>query len=218
MTDPEDIQDPVTGAFDEYVIAFRSGQGDPAPFLSRFEGRERQELALLIEVFIETAPASNPETGDPRFEKVFERVLAEVDGASGGLSEMVRGLRAKLGLGQVEVVKELSSALDATPAEVNKIDGYYHDLEWGTLPSSGISKKVYDALASILQTKPGTLKEAGAALGPGRPSSAGMAFARTVDETEFELDGQESPAMDVPSGNFRASDPPDRIDDLFTGG
>ena len=218
MSEPDETPDMITSAYDEYVKAFRAGHGDPGPFLDRFEGRERQELLLLIEAFIETGPVSSPDPGDARFEQVFERVLADVDGASGGLSELVRGLRAKLGLGQVEVVRELATALKASPTEQEKIDGYYHDLEWGTLPSSGISPKVFDSLAMILKTKATTLRNAAAELGSGSASSAGMAFARTVDENEFQLDVQESPGMDVPSGNFRASDPPDRIDQLFTGG
>jgi hypothetical protein len=210
--------DKITAAFDAYVEAFRKGDGDPTPFLKLFTGENRRELEILVDAFLETGPKADfdPDAPlDPEVEMITASVMERFDGATGALSELVRGLRAKLGLGQFEVVRELAISLDASPAEQEKIDGYYHDLEWGTLPSSGISSKVFDALARILKTNPAALREAAKGLGPGRAPSAGMAFARTVVEVDF---AQESPAMDVPSGNFRASDPPDRIDELFTGG
>lgn len=214
MSEPDQI----TAAFDAYVEFFRKGDGDPTPFLNRFQGEDRRELEILVDAFLETGPKADLDPDappDPEVEMITASVMERFDGATGALSELVRGLRAKLGLGQVEVVRELAIALKASPAEHEKIDGYYHDLEWGTLPSSGISTKVFDSLARILKTNSVVLQEAATELGPGRTSSAGTAFARTVVEIEF---AQESPAMDVPSGNFRASDPPDRIDQLFTGG
>ena len=95
MSESPDKPDIVTRAFDEYVASFRGGHGDPAPFLDRFEGRQRKSLALMIEAFVETGPRSNPDPADPRFEKIFDRVLAQVDAPSGGLAEFLAKARQK---------------------------------------------------------------------------------------------------------------------------
>ena len=221
MSESEETPDMVSSAFDEYVDAFRSGHGDPEPFLNRFEGRERQELMLLIEAFIETGPVSNPDPADPRFESVFEKVLAEVDGPSGGLSELLATLRQKAGKTQAAVVAALSKSIQATPAEAEKIDEYYHQLEWGSLPASGLNDKLYSMLGKILQADPESLKEAARSPGSRYGAPSGPIFARSLDKTKRNDDASIAPAFGMSFAKESLDEVPvrpDRIDRLFTGG
>lgn len=215
----ENNPDPVTEAYDEYVAGFRAGHGDPSPYLDRFEGRERRELELLIESFIATGPVSDPDPADPRVDAIFERVLAELDGQSGGLSEYLALLRQKAGKTQSAVVSALSKSVGATPAEAEKIDEYYHQLEWGSLPAGGLSERLYGMLGKILSTEPERLKEAAAAFGPRYGAASGPVFARSDNRVELDeasvaprIAGFASPDESDESAR------PDRIDELFTGG
>lgn len=229
--------DRVNALFDQYVAAFRAGRGNVSPFLDQLEGEEREELAVLIEAYIETGPVPEitPERlEDPALVELTARVTAEIGGAAGGLSRLLVTLRQRLKLQRTEVVDQLASELEAKDAEKEKVHDYYHDLEWGSLPAAGISDRVFDSLARILKTRVGELRAAGRDLGPGRTASGpGLIFSRTVpgeamlspdfmasiDADRFEEEtvdgafGQASPGL-----VRRRNDPPDRIDQLFTGG
>ena len=213
--------DEITKAFDEYVAAFRAGHGDPNPYLERFSGDDRRELEVLVDAFLETGPRAEVDLSavpDPQIEAIAERVAERVGASSGGLSALVLGLRKQLALKSSDVVAELAAAYKATPAEREKIDAYYHDLEWGTLPASGISDSLLGSLARVLRTKAERLREASRELGPPRSRSTGLLFARMADDSEFELEGLAVNNLKASSGKARRADPPDRIDELFTGG
>ncbi len=216
-----DASDQITVAFDEYVAAFKAGDGDPTPFLERFQGEDRRELEVLVDTFLESGPRAKVDLSgqpDEQVEAVADAVMARISGRSGALAELLLGLRGELLLKQSDVVSELATAFDASPEEREKIDGYYHDLEWGTLPASGVGDGVLDTLARILKTNRERLREAGRALGPSQASATGPVFARMADDAEFELEGVASMESPEATGEARRSDPPDRIDQLFTGG
>lgn len=212
--------DEISQAFDQFVAAFRAGDGDPSPFLDRFQGDERRELETLVDAFLESGPRADVDLSaakDPRLEAIAESVLARTGGASGGLSGMVRDLREELLLKQSDVVGALAGDLAANEQETEKIDAYYHDLEWGTLPAAGIKDQLLDSLAGVLKTSREKLRAAGRALGPSGASAAGPVFARMADDAEFEVESVASMDLQAPTGQARRSDPPDRIDELFTG-
>lgn len=213
--------DKISAAFDEYVVAFRRGEGDPTPFLERFEGEERLELELMVDGFLDTAPISDFDPSgvpDPGIRAITDSVMTRFDGRTGALSELLRNLRGKLRLKQTDVVGELASSFNANEAETEKIDGYYHDIEWGTLPAAGINDSVYESLARIFKTKASALKEAAGMLGPGAASDVPGVYARLADDAGAELEIVADMAVPPPSGTGRRADPPDRIDELFTGG
>ena len=90
---------------------------------------------------------------------------------------------------------------------------YYHGRERGTLPATGVSDRVLDALATIVGVSAERLREAGregagAAPGP----AATVAFAR-VGEPDPQYADEGRPAG-AGAGEQEAHD---EIDDLFTG-
>lgn len=216
MTDPEETPDPVTGAFDDYVIAFRAGHGDPSGILNRFEGRERKELELLIEAFIATGPVSDPDPDDPRISAIVELVLDELEVPASGLAPMLAALRHRAKLTQQAVVEAIARSVGASRDETEKIDSYYHRLEWGSLSADGLSEDLFGILTKVLGAKPGQLRNA--ATLSDQPSGSGMIFAR-ADELELNDDASVAlgdAVMSSPSPDAKSR--PDRIDELFTGG
>jgi|GEM_PF-5518138 len=220
MTEIEDTPDRVTRAFDEYVESFRTGRGNPGPFLDRFEGGERKELDLLIEAFIATAPVSEPDPSDPRIAAIADQVVDELESTATGLAPMLARLRQKARLTQQAVVEAIAESIKASPSETEKIDVYYHRLEWGSLPPDGLSDRLFGLLAGILGVETGQLKEAANDSGVLLDVS-GEIFARAAEETDLGSDGAvafRKTGMDGPPPEEDSDSRPDRIDELFTGG
>lgn len=201
-----------------YVAQFRRGEGDPGPVMAGLDQESRRILGLKIEAFLETGPVPDPETmnpDDPQIRKVAAELVPRLDGRTGGLSRLLARQREKLEISQAGMVEALAKELEASKPEEEKIDAYYHDLEWGTLPAAGLADQLLDALARILKTTSKSLREAGGSLGPARASSTGPVYARMVEEDGAAYD------LAVPSSSAsqsRQATPPDRIDRLFTGG
>ena len=207
--------DPVDNAYNDYVDAFKAGEFDPRPFLARLDESERPRLGLLIDSFLEEAPAR--EYSEESFEASGARdlaasVLDSISGASGQWPVLLPKLRDEQGLMRSQVVERLATELDADESEAEKVGDYLHDMEWGTLPAWGVSTRVLEALAGIYRTTAQTLADAGRALGP-PTGRTGPVYLRVPSDQEYvALDDQEI------AHESRSADPPDRIDRLFTAG
>lgn len=221
-----DQPDPtVNERFDRYVESFRRGEADPDPVMAGLGVEARRQLGRKIDEFLETGPVPDPGMSSPASPEIAglaARIVPQLDGRSGGLSRMLTGRRQELGLSFETVVEDLAKELDATDEETEKIDAYYHDLEWGSLPAAGLADRLLDLLAKKLETTRAALREAGRALGPGRAASTGPVFARKVDDLAQGIPGDEAVAdySLAPSdlAGMRSATPPDRIDRLFTDG
>ncbi len=207
--------DPVENAFNDYVAAFKAGEFDPRPYLARLGESERPQLELLIDAFIEEAPAR--EYVEEDFESSGARDLAasvtgSISGASGQWPVLLPKLRDEQGLMRSQVVEQLAGELGADPSETKKVGDYLHDMEWGTLPAGGVSTRVLEALAGIYRTTAQALADAGRALGP-PTGRTGPVYLRVPSDQEYvALDDQEI------AHESRSAEPPDRIDRLFTAG
>jgi len=214
----EETDSVIRERFERYVEAYRSGHGDPDPAMEGLGEGERLRLGRMIDEYLESAPRpdialSSPD--DPEIQEIVTAIVPLLDGRSGGLSRLLVKRRHELELSQGEVIESLAAEFEASEPETGKIDAYYHDLEWGSLPAAGLTDRLLDSLAKILRTTRGNLREAGRALGPGRAGTTGPVFARNAGE----IGEAAGPGMTSPAGyGRRASSPPDRIDDLFTGG
>lgn len=214
MADEQEIR----RRYERYVEEFRQGEADPGPALAGLDEESRRILGLKIEAFLETGPVPDPEMmspDDPRVVEAAAALMPRLDGRAGGLSLLLARRRQKLELSQAGMVKALGQELGASEPEREKIDAYYHDLEWGTLPAAGLADQVVEAMARILRTTSDSLREAGRTLGPARASSTGPVYARMVEEDGAIHDIASAPSSVSPS---REATPPDRIDRLFTGG
>jgi hypothetical protein len=191
------------------------GPADPLDYLQRVEGSERAELETLIDGYLARAPrrtfdraafASSPARA------VAEELGRALGGASGTWPALLPRLRHRAQLRRADVVVRLAHELEAKPEQVHKVAGYYHQMEHGTLPASGVSDRVLEALARIVGDTADRLREAGrGGLGLPPAATAASAFARvgTPDPQYVEAEELMAPAS--------PAEPPDDIDALFTG-
>lgn len=204
-----------------FARAYEAGDGDPVPFMEGLDETGRRRFQMMVSDYLEENPERQRDVSrlkDPAMARLIGSVASRLDGASGGMSRLVVDLREGRHLLQEDVVEALATELDATDTEKEKIDDYYHDLEFGNLPARGISGKLLTSLGRILGTTAEKLREAGQALGPSGSPATGLIFTRMADDAEDVVVSGLMPSMEVPSGRERRSDPPDRIDELFTGG
>jgi hypothetical protein len=198
----------------EFMAEHRAGgKADPIEFVRRASPTERRELATLIDGYLARAPrtprARQP-SPEPRAEATIEALSRSIGGAAGRWPALLPQLRNRAGLKRRELVDQLAGALGVSGRE-SKVGRYYHEMELGLLPASGVSTRVLEALAKLVGTTASELRNAGAALGEGTGASGQVdAFARTA-------------FMEEPLAASRLDTAPDtqeqwdEVDELFRG-
>jgi hypothetical protein len=198
--------DDLNRLIEEYKAAFEAGEGDPRPFLERAAPADRALLAALIDAFLEEAPrrASAGHPGASRATDEVERTLA---GTAGLWPALLPRLRGRARLKRAEVVSQLAARLGAQ-GQQEKVGLYYHQMEQGLLPESGVSDTVLEALGRIVGYTAEALRKAGQLPAPGPPrADEGAVFARaTYGEPAEPSRGEERP------------EGWDEVDRLFRGG
>ncbi len=210
--------------FKEYVAEHRAGgEADPSAYLERVEGLDRDELATLIDAYLVRSPGRS---WDP---EAFEGSAAQglvpglersIGGEAGAWPVLLPRLRERARIRRAELVEQLAAAL-GVGGQTEKVAGYYHEMEQGSLDSSGVSTRVLEALAAIVGSSAEALRSAGEKFGEGRPPSEGTVFARVATpQPEYEAKGVEArPA--APEGSAAPAGSPEEateVDRLFTGG
>jgi hypothetical protein len=128
--------------FDEYASAYARGERPEArEYLAR-AGEDGNELARLIDGFLQAAPV--PEL-EPEVVELFEGWLA-------GDSSLLR-LRVARGMTRDRAVEELIDRLDLDRRKWAKVKRYYHQLEAGLLDLDRVDRRVFTALADALHTR-----------------------------------------------------------------
>jgi hypothetical protein len=200
----------VNRLLEEFIAEDRAGGvADPAVYLARVSGLDRDELTALIDGYLARAPRRAFDRA--AFEASPARgVAASLAGTSGTWPALLPRLRDRAQLRRAEVVSRLAAALGAADREA-KVAGYYHAMEQGSLPASGVSDRVLEALGRIVGESLEVLRSAGRATSSPPPMASGRAFARVASP---------APEFAAPAA---AAPPPapqtdrDEIDDLFAG-
>ena len=178
----------VDGLLAEYVSECHAGgEADPTRYLAQLHGAERAELAMLIDRFLVHQPRRSFDAAafrDSPAEALVDSLDASLRGQAGLWPALLPRLRHEAQLKRSDVVEQLAEALGA-PAQSEKVAGYYHLMEQGLLPPAGVSDKVLDALAKIVNVSAAALRRAGGAITPaGASSPADTIFARAVPAPE----------------------------------
>jgi hypothetical protein len=175
--------------FAEFADAYARGERpDAQAFLER-AGGDGDELARLIERFLQGVPAPSAGPQDAA-------LLAAWLGTEPPLLE----LRRRQGLRVDEVVDRLGAALEIDVKRQPRLKWYYQRLEGGTLDPAGVAMRVWQALAQIFAAPARDL--AGAWLSPPAPNAT---YLRAPLATSAAI-----PPMPGP-------DPDEEIDSLFAG-
>jgi hypothetical protein len=204
----------VTTLFEEFIERQLAGEGpDAFEYVEQLEGDEREELAELIDAYLEGAPrdAFDPHayTGSAA-ERAVEAIDRSVRGASGLWPAVLPRLRNRMAWKRSQVVDRLAQEL-GVPDRAEKVRTYYHDMESGTLASERVSDRVLDALASLYQWSAEALRAAGRPLGePGQAEQ--RVFARGM--VQPDADG---PLVDELERKYPEREQWDEVDELFLG-
>jgi hypothetical protein len=199
----------------EYVAEHRrGGAADPVEYLARAAPSDWGELAALIDGYLSRVPRTPlAERGgsDPRTEATIEALSRSIGGAAGVWPALLPRLRDRAGLKRRELVERLASALGVSGREP-KVERYYHEMELGTLPASGVSDKVLEALAGLVGSTAAELRRAGSVLGAddGGPAAQAAVFARTAS-----IEGATFSAPEIAASTGHAEW--DEVDELFCG-
>ena len=197
----------------EYASEYRAGgQADPTRYLAQLHGAERAELELLIDRFLIRQPRRSFDAAAFRgssAESLVESLDASLRGQAGLWPALLPRLRHEAQLKRSDVVEQLAEALGATQ-QSEKVAGYYHQMEQGLLAPAGVSDKVLDALARIVNVSATALRRAGEAITPaGASSPAHAVFARAVPAPEQDRAAEPTPPRTDPAR--------DDLDRLFLG-
>lgn len=176
------MSDRVDQIFEQFKAAHRAGEEvDPVQLLDRLEGTDRAELTALMDAYLTRAPrrewdqASYEQSPAPALVDSLSRSLR---GQAGLWPSLLPRLRNGARMKRADLVAELADRLGAG-GQREKVAGYYHEMEQGTLPAAGVTDTVLDALGAIVGESRDALRRAGEALGPGpEGGAAGPLFAR----------------------------------------
>jgi hypothetical protein len=129
------VADVVMRLFEEYAERFERGERpDLRAYLER-AGEGRDELASLVDVWLQVAPAPEPD----------EETVALTAAWIAGEPPLVT-LRARRGLRRAEIVDRIIERFSLDRAKRSKVERYYHEVETGQLAPS---PRIRDALVTI---------------------------------------------------------------------
>ncbi|MFN8150322.1 MAG: hypothetical protein U0R24_04230 [Solirubrobacterales bacterium] len=218
---------------DEFAAAFEAGESpNPADWLQRVDGEERQELEGLIDHYLMTAPrrAWDAKAYETSLTKIaIDRVIESRDGVSGTWPELLPRLRNQTKLKRSALIEQLAKAIGVgtAPPTVEKVGVYYNGMEHGTLAARGVSQRVLDALAGLVGTTGELLRSAGGSEPPPEPGAPAFARMAAPDLTYRAHQADRADGADAAAGEIAdmealadAAEPSGRdlVDELFTGG
>ena len=151
--------------FDEYAAAFTRGERPDVRMYLDLAGGGREELGLLIDAFLQAAPAPPP--SDEALRMVGARLV--VCAARGGVRRPRPARRE-------EVVDELLRTQGWPESQREKVKTYYHQLESGLLDARRVALPVLEAVARFLGVHVADFEGYRAP-----PTPAGV-YARVVDQ------------------------------------
>jgi hypothetical protein len=194
----------------EYKRAHRDGAADPGPFVARARAGDRPLLVALIDAYLEQAERRefSPEAYvGSRAAPAADAVHRSLAGSAGLWPALLPRLRGRAQIRRADLVRELAARLGAQ-SQQDKVASYYHQMEQGLLPASGVSDTVLEALGRIVHVAADALRRAGEMPAPGPPRSDEAAvFARTTGGVEGPREPAAAPAREW-----------DEVDRLFRGG
>jgi len=212
------MSDRVDQIFEQFKAAHRAGEEvDPVQLLDRLQGTDRAELAALMDAYLTRAPRR--EWDADAYERspapaLVDSLSRSLRGQAGLWPSLLPRLRDRARIKRADLVAELADRLGAG-GQRDKVAGYYHEMEQGTLPAAGVTDTVLDALGAIVGESRDALRRGGQAFGPGpEGGEPGALFARRASPSIHALE-TEPPTS---PGTADRTPESDEVDRLFTGG
>ena len=201
----------------DFITAHRAGDGpDPDAYLARVDGLDRRELEALIDGYLARAPGRpwNPDAfRGSSAERLVSTLAPSLTSQAGLWPTVLPQLRDQAQLKRAELVERLAAELGVSEQR-EKVAGYYHEMEVGSLPPAGVSQRVLEALGKIVGQSAEALRRAGAALEAAGEGPGGVpVLARTaLQDPSYEHSLASPASAEGPDESW------DEIDELFRGG
>lgn len=201
----------------EFIDAWNAGRRPlVTAFLQRAAPSERETLAARIEDWLLVAPTPGyreSALAAIRREPALVAALAEIGAVPGLWPDLLPRLRERLGLKRREMAGRITSTF-ALKGQEERAERYLERMEQGDLDATLVSRRLLDALGSILGISGRDLARAGT-LRSAAPTSGQALFRAGREPGErFEADLEAlSRAAITP-----APPPMDELDRLFIGG
>jgi hypothetical protein len=200
----------------DFIDAWNAGRRpDVDDYVARAAEADRAPLASDIVAFLAFAPT--PEYDDAALDAIrAEPVVAGAAAAThapGGLwPSLLPRLRERAALSTGQLATGLVGALGLSPDREPKTRDYLERLEAGDLEPRGLSGRVLDGLARLLEVPRGALEGAAGFGGPPPAPALFRAEGPRADALRADLDVI-ADALAAPAG-----DDWDEVDELFRGG
>lgn len=208
----------------EYIEEHRAGgEADPVRYLEQLEGTDREELATLLDAYLQRTPAKEWDAEAYRgsaAERLTESLHKALTGQAGLWPVMLPRLRERAKVKRAELVEKLAQALGIGDRS-EKVASYYHEMEQGSLEASGVSSRVLEALSGIVGASAESLRRAGQSLAEGTALGEDrMDAAFTRLQSRASAADAEMPATPASPGTARSPEQAewDEVDQLFRGG
>lgn len=204
----------------EYISEHRAGgEADPVAYLDQLEGGDREELAALLDAYLQRTPGREWDADAFRgsaAERLTESLHRSLGGRAGLWPVVLPRLRERAQVKRADLVERLGAALGVGDRGT-KVGDYYHAMEQGSLQSDGVSDRVLRALGEIVGASAESLRRAGENLSAGMAElgsdKADVAFTR-MRSASREGDEAEPGAA---STERMPEEEWDEVDELFRG-
>ncbi len=144
---------------EQYAAALQAGEHfDYEPLAAGLDDFDLRELEARIGML--DRQLSDHSDGVDRNDPRVERLRRSASGLSGVWPSMLPRLRERKNLDRAELAKQLAEGL-GQPEAADKVEEYYHQLEWGNLPANKVDRSVVKVLSEILEEDEQELWEAG---------------------------------------------------------
>jgi transcriptional regulator with XRE-family HTH domain len=199
-------------ALSDFIDAWNAGERPSVNrFLERVPAAEQDELASLINAFLEWAP--NPAYSDHQRRAIAAdpAVVATLDliEERGLWPALLPSLRRRARITRDQLVERLAELL-GVGGKRERVRVYYHQMESGSLDPRGVSTRVLDALAKILEVSAEELADVGDAGAPA-PAVDGVFLRAEMEVGPGEVFDRLAAGPQSP-GDW------DEVDELFRGG
>jgi hypothetical protein len=185
------VKPTVDTLFDEYAARWARGERpDAADYLDR-AGKERAELAVLIDRYLAVAPASEPDEATVRFVELYEED-----------EPPLLAVRVARGLRREDVVAWILKSFGLPAEKEGKVSRYWHELEVGRRSPGDVAPELWRRVVELLGREAEAARSYAVIGQPAQP-----AFERR-EQTDFAP----APPAAAPA---RADDEADEVDRLF---
>ena len=206
----------------EFIDAWNAGsRPDVDDYLARATAEEQAKLADELLSFLTFAPTPGYDDGALaaiRAEPIVAATLAAPGQRGGLLPALLNSLRQRFSMTTPQLAGELVRVLELPTDTQHKTASYLERLEHGELEPARVSRRVFDALARILDIPRSQLEGAGdfsrwiAAPAPAAAAPVFRADEDAAHAVSHHLDVL-ADALEAPGSAGR-----DEVDDLFLGG